>query len=230
MLNRGYLLSYKKWVFIAIFLFGIGMGFGLATPLSIVNLMSEEIAALEELSRILAPFSVLTVILIFIKNVSALVLSFVLSPILCLVPILALTVNGWLLAFISSAVVQEKSLGFVLAGLLPHGIFELPALIMGQAAALSFGTMAVILILKRESRTVLVSTVRRNVGHVLLALVLFFIVGIFHTIIIVALLEKQTRDLLMLNLNQNLRYLMIALALLLPAAIIETYITPLLLT
>lgn len=223
-------MSYKRWVFIAIFLFGIGMVFGLATPLSIVNLMSEEIAALQELSRILAPFSVLTVILIFIKNVSALVLSFVFSPILCLVPVLALVANGWLLSFVSGVVIQEKSFGFLLAGLLPHGIFELPALIMGEAAALSFGTMAVILILKRESRTVLVSTVRRNVGHVLLALVLFFIVGIFHTVIIVALLEKQTRDLLMLNLNQNLRYLIIACALLLPAAIIETYITPLLLT
>ena len=192
--------------------------------------MSEEIAALEELSRILVPFSFLTVILIFIKNVSALVISFVLSPILCLAPILSLTVNGWLLAFISSAVAQEESLGFVLAALLPHGIFELPALIIGQAAALSFGTMAIILILKKESRTTLVSTVTKNAGRILLALASFFIIGIFHTIIIVALLEKQTRDLLMPNLKQNLRYLLVALALLLPAAIIETYITPLLIT
>ena len=147
-----------------------------------------------------------------------------------LIPILTLTVNGWLLAFVSVIVSQEKSIGFVLAGLLPHGIFELPALILGGAAALSFGAMAIILVLKKESRSVLVSTIKKDVGHVLLAVTLLFIVGIFHTIIIVALMEKQTRDLLMVNLRQNLRYLMIALALLLPAAIIETYVTPLLLT
>jgi len=222
-------MSYKKWIFIAIFLFGIGLVVGLATPTSIASLLSEDITALERFSRILVPFEFLTVIVIFFKNALALLLSFVLSPILCLIPILALTVNGWLIAFVSVAVVQEESLGFLLAGLLPHGVFELPALIIGEAAALSFGAMAVILILKKESRTVLWSTVRRDVGHVLLALALFFIVGIFHTIIIVALMEKQTRDPLMVNLKQNLKYLVIALALLLPAAIIETYITPLLL-
>ena len=176
-------MSYKKWVFIAIFLFGIGMVFGLATPLSIVNLMSGEIAALEELSRILAPFSVLTVILIFIKNVSALVLSFVLSPILCLVPVLALVVNGWLLAFISSAVVQEKSLGFVLAGLLPHGIFELPALIMGQAAALSFGTMTILALLQKRKRNLLLPNLKHNLRYLLIALALLLPAAIIETYI-----------------------------------------------
>ena len=223
-------MSYKRWILIAILLFGIGLALGLAIPNNIADLLSEEIAALEELGRILPPFSALTAIFIFIRNTSVLVLSFVLSPILCLAPILSLIANGGVLGFVSVIVAEEKSIGFVLAGLLPHGIFELPALIMAQAAALSFGTMAIILILKKESRTTLVSTVTKNAGRILLALASFFIIGIFHTIIIVALLEKQTRDLLMPNLKQNLRYLLLALALLLPAAIIETYITPLLIT
>jgi len=223
-------MSYKSWILIAIFLFGIGLAIGLAIPSIVADLMSEEIAALEELGHILAPFSILTATFIFAKNASALVISFVLSPILCLAPFLALIVNGGIIGLVSVVVVEEESLGFLLAGLLPHGIFELPAFIMGQAAALSLGTMALILILKKESRTTLVSTVTKNAGRIILALASFFIIGIFHTIIIVALLEKQTRDLLMPNLKQNLRYLLLALALLLPAAIIETYITPLLIT
>ena len=221
-------MSYKWWVIVATSLFGVGIAFGLATPAGIGDPFAEDI--LEQLSGLLTPFSVLTTIFIFINNVVALVISFILSPILCLFPILALTVNGWLLAFVSSAVVSEKSLGFLLAGLLPHGIFEIPALILGEAAALSLGAMAVILILKKESRAVLVSTVTKDVGRVLLALAMLFIIGIFHTIVIVALLERQTRDPLMVNLKQNLRYLMVALILFVPAAIIETYITPLLLT
>ena len=221
-------MNYRWWIFVAVLLFGIGIVFGLAAPAGIAGLISEDLAALEELSDILAPFKVSTVIFIFLKNALALLLSFALSPIFCLVPMLTLSVNGWLLAFVSSMAIQETSLGFVLAALLPHGIIELPALFIGEAAALSFGAMAIILVLKKESRTVLVSTVKKDVGHVLLAVALFFIVGIFYAIIIVALMEKQTRDLLMVNLRQNLRYLSIALALLLPAAIIETYITPLL--
>ena len=224
-------MSYKRWVILAILLFGFGIAVGLATPDSITALLSEDLAAFgEQLGNILALPKFQVAMFIFAKNVFAIAISFILSPILCLVPILALTVNGWLVGFVSSAVVSEKSLGFLLAGILPHGVFEIPALIIGEAAALSFGAMTIILVLKKESRTVLVSTVTKDAGRILLTLALFFIVGIFHTIIIVALREKQTRDLLMVNLNRNLRYLMVALALLVPAAIIEAYITPLLLT
>lgn len=226
-------MSYKIWVFIAIFLFGIGLAFGLTVGLTmpgdIGDFLAEDMAALEQLAAMLQPFQVTTAVFIFLKNASVLLFSFIFSPILCLLPILTLTVNGWLLAFISTIVVEEESIGVVLAGLLPHGIFELPALIIGLAAALSFGAMTIILVLKKESRTVLVATIKKDMGHVVLAVALFFTIGIFHTILIIALMEKQTRDQLMVNLKPNSRYLLIALALLLPAAIIETYVTPLLL-
>ncbi len=176
-------MSYKRWIFIAILLFGVGLVLGLATPSDIMSPTSEDITALEELSDILTPFSVLTVIIIFMKNVSVLVLSFVLSPILCLVPILALTVNGWLLAFISVAVVQEESIGYVLAGLLPHGIFELPAFIMGQAAALSFGTMAILALFKEERRNQLLPNLKQGLRHLMLAFALLLPAAIIETYI-----------------------------------------------
>lgn len=183
-LNRGRLLSYKRWVFIAIFLFGIGLVFGLATPLNSVNLMSEEIAALEELITFLSSLpSALLALFIFIKNVSALLISFVFSPIFCLAPILALVVNGWLISFVSVLVIEEKSLGFVLAGLLPHGIFELPALILGQAAALSFGSMAVLALFKRERRSQLLPGLRRNLRYLMIAFALLLPAAIIETYI-----------------------------------------------
>lgn len=174
-------MSFKRWSFVAIFLFAAGLALGLATPGSVASLMSEEIAALGELSRILAPFKPLTVILIFVKNASAMLLGFVLSPILCLVPILTLTVNGWLLAFVSSTAAQEKSLGFVVAGLLPHGIFEIPALIIGQAAALSFGTMAILALLQKKKRGLLLPNLKQNLRYLLLALALLLPAAIIET-------------------------------------------------
>lgn len=218
-------MSYKRWVLAAILLFVIGLAFGVITPAS---LTPEAFAAFREFGDILTPLSpALLAIIIFTKNASVLLFSFALSPILCLMPILALTVNGWMLAAVSTIVAEEQSLGWVLAALLPHGVIEIPAIILGEAAALSFGAIAIILVLKKENRTILMSTVKKDVGHVLLVLALFFTVGIFYAIIIVGLLEKQTRDLIMVNVIQNLKYLMIALALLLPAAIIEAYVTPL---
>ena len=115
-------MSYKRWIFVAIFLFGIGLAFGLITPTSVPSPIAEDITILEEFVSLLASLPLaLVVVIIFMKNASALLLGFVFSPILCLVPILTLTLNGWLLGWVSVVVSQEESLGFVLSGLLPHG-------------------------------------------------------------------------------------------------------------
>ena len=175
-------MSYKRWIFVAIFLFGIGLVFGLVTPTGFASLISEDIAALKELGRLLASLPLaLVVVIIFIKNASALLLSFALSPIFCLLPILTLTVNGWLLAFVSVIVSQEKSVGFVLAGLLPHGIFELPALILGEAAALSFGTVMILALFKKERRSLLLPSLKRNLRYLMVALALLVPAAIIET-------------------------------------------------
>ena len=166
-------MSYKRWILIAIALFVIGLVLGLIPQPGIADLMAEDLAALEELAGLLATLPQFAVfVLIFFKNVLAMVLGFVLSPILCLVPVLTLAVNGWLLAFVSSLVIQEKSIGFVLAGLLPHGIFEIPALIIGQAAALSFGVMAIVALFRRDKRPLLLPNIKQNLKYLLLALAL----------------------------------------------------------
>ena len=182
-------MSYKRWVFIATFLFGIGLLFGLATPAGI-SLPPEFIAAFkEQIASILALPKFLIAIFIFIKNTSALLLSFALSPIFCLVPILALTANGWLIAFVSTAVIKEESLGFLLAALLPHGIFELPALILGQAAALSFGTMVILALIKKERRNLLLPSLKQNLRYLIIACALLLPAAIIETYITPLLLR-----------------------------------------
>jgi len=176
-------MSYKWWIFVAILLFGIGIIFGLATPASITGLLSEELTALEEFSGMLAPFTLSTVIFIFLKNAVVLLFSFAFSPVFCLVPILTLAVNGWLVALVSTIIVEEESLGFVLAGLLPHGVIELPALFIGEAAALSFGAMAIVALFKKERRNLLSSSLRQNLKYLMIALALFLPAAIIETYI-----------------------------------------------
>ena len=176
-------MSYKRWIFVAVGLFAIGMAVGLAIPTDIADFLAEDLAALEELGTILGPFQITTAIFIFFKNVSALLISFIFSPLLCLTPILALLVNGGLLSFISSAVVQEESLGLLLAALLPHGIFELPALIMGEAAALSFGAMAIVALISKKKRNQLLPNLKQNLRYLVIAFVLLLPAAIIETYI-----------------------------------------------
>lgn len=174
-------MSYRWWVIIAFLLFVIGIISGLAAPAAISRLVSDELAALEKMGSALPPFKLSTMIFIFIKNAVALLFSFALSPIFCLVPILTLTVNGWLLALVSTMVAEEKSLGFVLAGLLPHGIIELPALFIGEAAALSFGAVVVVALFKKEKRNLLFPSLRQNLRYLFIALALFLPAAIIET-------------------------------------------------
>jgi stage II sporulation protein M len=175
-------MNYKRWVVVAILLFGIGLIFGLAAPTSIASFVSEDIsAALKEISDIVVPFSVLTVIFIFVKNASALLLSFAFSPIFCLLPILSLILNGWVIAFVSNVVIQEESLSFLLAGLLPHGIFEIPAFIIGEAAALSFGAMVILTLFKRRDGSLLLLRLKQNLRYLMIALALLLPAAIIET-------------------------------------------------
>jgi stage II sporulation protein M len=183
-------MPYKGWIIIAIFLFAIGIALGLATPAGIADLLSEDLRALEELGGMLAPFSIATAIFIFVKNALAIVMSFTLSPIFCLVPILALTINGWLLGFVSPALVSNKSLGFLLAGLLPHGIFEIPALILGEAAALSFGAMVTVALFKKEKRQLLLPSLKQNLRYIVVALILLVPAAIIETFLTPLLLGQ----------------------------------------
>ena len=179
-------MSYKRWLFVAIFLFGIGFGggliSGLATQGDIAGLFSEDVAALGEFADLLASLPQSSVfLLILIKNTSAVLISFALSPIFCLAPVVALIFNGGLLGFVSALVIQEKSLGYLLAGLLPHGIFELPALIIGEAVALSFGTAVLLALFKKERRSQLLPHLRQNLRYLIVALALLLPAAIIET-------------------------------------------------
>jgi len=160
-------MSYKRWVLTAILLFVIGLVSGAfqGTPATTVTV------ALKDFGGMLTSLPpILIAVLIFAKNASALLFSFILSPIFCLMPILALTVNGWIIANVSATVMAEESLGFILAALLPHGIIELPALILGEAAALSFGATITVSLFKKETRDQVVPSFKKNLRYVTIAI------------------------------------------------------------
>jgi stage II sporulation protein M len=94
---------------------------------------------------------------------------------------MALIVNGWILAIVSTIVVEEESLGFVLAALLPHGIIEIPALMLGEAAALSFGATITLSLFNREKRKFVMPNLKQNLKYLSLAISLLLPAAIIET-------------------------------------------------
>ena len=175
-------MSYRWWLLIAILIFGISITLGLTISVSTENSLSEEVSAIEELADFLSPLPQASIfIIIFIKNVFAVLISVALSPFFCLMPVLALIVNGGVIGLVSTMIIQEKSLGYLLAGLLPHGIFELPAFIMGEAVALSFGMMIILALFDQDRRKVLLPNLKRELKYLVIALILFFPAAIMET-------------------------------------------------
>lgn len=175
-------MRYRWWLSGATFLFVVGTVIGTLPFTGIGAFSAEGIATIRYFGDILTslPAPVIALV-IFMKNASALLLSFALSPMLCLVPVLVLAVNGVLLGSLSAIVAQQESLGFVLTGLLPHGVFELPALVIGEAAALSFGAAAILAVFRRRERELLLPNLKQNLKYLLLAIGLLIPAAIIET-------------------------------------------------
>lgn len=183
-------MSYRRWIIVAAGLFAVGMVVGFIMPGNSDGLLSQEIAALKELGTLLGPFKITTAIFIFLKNVLAIMMSFIFSPLLCLLPVIALVVNGALISIVSEIVIQQESVGFLLAGILPHGIFELPALIIGEAASLSFGTMLILAVFKKDMRERIPANFAQNIKLLILAFLLLVPAAIIETYVTPLLLLR----------------------------------------
>lgn len=76
---------------------------------------------------------------IFLNNIQSSIASILFGTLLGIFPILAIIINGYLLGFVSEMSVKTDGI-FVLWKLLPHGIFELPAVFISMALGLKLGT------------------------------------------------------------------------------------------
>ncbi len=184
-------MTFKTWLVIVITLFTVGIVWGLSTPSGSPGAFSEETSALQELARIIAKLPAWAMFgFILLKNISAVLFSFVLSPLFLVVPIVSLLMNGWLIGAVANTVVAEQSIGYLLAGLLPHGVFELPALFIAQAAALSFGVAAMRAVFDTSKREELTITLRMNLKYLGISAVLFLPAALIETFVTPLLLRR----------------------------------------
>jgi stage II sporulation protein M len=186
-------MRFRNWVIIAAGLLVIGLCagviIGFTMPPAIISSLLSELEGLQELGLMYQPFLVSTAVFIFTRNATTLLLSFFLSPLLCIFPFVALTFNGLLLSFVSVIIAREESIGYVIAGILPHGILEIPAIILGEAAALSFGVGILAALFSKKRRGSFTASLRENFKYLGIALALLVPAAIIETFVTPLLIQ-----------------------------------------
>jgi len=134
---KGYFLSIKYYFLITVILFLVSVyaGFLLSEllPFSILDLLREifgETAVLER-SQL--------VIFIFLNNSVKSLVAILLGFIFGLYPILFVMGNGVVLGLVTSEVERIEGAVFTLAAVLPHGIVEIPMILLSAAIGLRMG-------------------------------------------------------------------------------------------
>jgi len=96
--------------------------------------------------------SILLVFIIFINNaIKALAIIF-LGILLGLLPLLFVGLNGFILGGLGSALESVKGWGYVMASFIPHGIIEIPVILLATALGLTVGMESLKWLVRRESR------------------------------------------------------------------------------
>ncbi len=173
--------SYRKWLLVAALVFLAGMALGIFPPAALQALLIGQISDLQNVASLFPPYEFSTFIFILSKNVISLLVSFILSPLLDILPLISLFTNGWVLGFVGAVASGQRGILFVLLGILPHGIFELTAFFIGEAAALSFGAAVIQSIFNRQKRAELPDNLKTNLARLGVAMALLIPAALIET-------------------------------------------------
>jgi stage II sporulation protein M len=135
--------------------------------------------------------SILLVLLIFVNNaIKALGLVF-LGILLGLPPVLFIGVNGFILGGLGSALESVKGWTYVMASFVPHGVIEIPVVLLATALGLTVGTESLKWLVRRESRLKLQlsDSLKVYFRWILPGLAVAAIIEVFVTPLLIALVD-----------------------------------------
>lgn len=135
-LSWNYIKETRNFFYFSLFLIIFGILFGYFYPVFFHNFI---LKLLEDLVKQTQGFSVFEMIIfIFKNNLTSSFLAFVFGIILGIFPIISALFNGYVIGFVIKK--ASSSLGFsVLWNLVPHGIFEIPAIVLSIGLGIKIG-------------------------------------------------------------------------------------------
>ncbi len=134
-----YIKESKNFIFAVVILFLIFLLIGFFVPApdflveKIINFLKKIVEMTKDMSQIEL------IVFIFNNNLQASFLGMIFGFFLGIYPILAAVANGYIVGFVGAVAVNEGGFSILLS-LLPHGIFELPAVFISFGLGLKLGT------------------------------------------------------------------------------------------
>jgi stage II sporulation protein M len=148
--DLAYLKSIGVFIGLSVFIFGLTTVMGYYAAAVDPELASNWTKELEMLKWILDQPPILIMIIIFLKNLLASAMAMLLGLGLGLIPLMVVTSNGFLLGIVGYAAVQKAGFLFLAAGILPHGIIELPVVLVSIAIGFRLGYLLVLTLAKEK--------------------------------------------------------------------------------
>lgn len=128
-LRRGW-VEHRRYVGVASILFAVGVAIGVAL---VGRFDLFEWLGLSDLRDIFP--GEITVASLWVNNARALLVMVLGALTGGLLTAFGLVVNGVLVGYIAVPIARQAGIGFILFGLVPHGVIELPAIFLGAAIA-----------------------------------------------------------------------------------------------
>jgi stage II sporulation protein M len=147
-----YLRSSRKYILIMTGLFIVSMIAGLLASLKDLGFSENYLEMLKNSFgwiKDLHPIGIMLVI--FLNNAIKSLLSIVLGAGFGIIPVIFVGGNGILLGLVANQVSSEKGMLFVLAAILPHGIMEIPLILISSGLGLRLGYLMYSSILGKET-------------------------------------------------------------------------------
>ncbi len=176
-----YLKECKLHILIILTLFIISLVIGFLFPVFFVDLINDLIQKLMQQTQNMGFFELL--IFIFKNNLTASFSGMIFGALLGIYPVFVTLLNGYVIGFVSSMAVSKQGY-LTLLSLLPHGIFELPALILSLGLGLK---LASFIFKKNKKKQILYDLENSLRVFIFLILPLLVVAAIIETILIIFL-------------------------------------------
>ncbi|MBS3080767.1 stage II sporulation protein M [Candidatus Pacearchaeota archaeon] len=152
---------------------------------------------------------------IIYNNISNSFIGMLLGIFLTLPTLFVLVLNGYVLGFVASKSVETE--GFLILGrLLPHGIFEIPAIFISTAIGIKLGFLLIFNCIKKYTKNPIKNS------YVLVPLSIITVIISFPIYLVITLMNNELRKEFIKNLMNALKiFLLIIIPLLVIAGIIE---------
>jgi stage II sporulation protein M len=145
--DLAYLKSIRIFIGITVLIFFATAVMGYYAAAADSELAANWMKELEMFKWILSLHPLLIMLAIFLKNLLACAMSVLLGLGFSLVPLLVLTSNGFMIGVVSYSIIHKQGVLYLLAGIVPHGIIELPTVLLGISLGFRLGYLLALTIL-----------------------------------------------------------------------------------